>query len=79
MNKKINLKDKTEMIKYFSQWFNIIPFLDVRQLYNDGDRSILLLLNDGTDRYIDGYTMEELEQEYSNGCIFGLDKGRNKK
>ncbi len=66
---------KQEMEKYFSQWFDIIPFDDVKQLYKDGDRSILLLTPDGIDRYIDGYTLEELEREHENGALFGLERG----
>lgn len=66
--------NKKEMEKYFSEWFNIIPFSDVRHLYVDGDRSILLLTSDGTDRYIDGYSLEELEREYKKGALFGLEK-----
>ncbi len=58
--------NKQDMEKYFSQWFEIIPFDDVKQLYEDGDRSILILTPDGTDRYIDGYTLKELEKEHKS-------------
>jgi len=66
--------NKREMEKYFSQWFNIIPFSDVKQLYEDGDRSILILMPNGTDRYIEGYTLEELEKEHESGALFGLER-----
>jgi hypothetical protein len=66
--------DEYIMKTYFSKWFELISFEEAEELYNDGDRNVLLLTPDGTDRYIEGYTLDELRQENNNGCWFGLEK-----
>lgn len=39
--------------EYFSKWFDIIPEHDARTLWNDGDRSFLVLnIEDGIDMQI---------------------------
>ena len=47
--------------EYFSKWFDIISEHDARTLWNDRDRSFLVLnIEDGTDRYADCF--ENLEE-----------------
>ncbi|GEM_PF-4602266 len=72
-DKQIEIDDYV-LAAYFSKWFNIIPFHDVEKIYKDGNRNILLLQPDGSDRYIEGYTLEELREENNNGSKFGLEK-----
>lgn len=61
--------------EYFSKWFDIISEHDAKILWNDGDRSFLVLsTEDGTDRYADYFeTFEEIKETYPN-VLFGLDK-----
>lgn len=63
-----------DMEKYFSEWFNIISEHDAEQLWNDGDRSFLVLTTDGSDRYADCFeTWEELKETYPD-ALYGLEK-----
>ena len=48
--------------EYFSEWFDIIPKHDAKMLWEDGDRSFLVLASDGSDRY-------GKELIYSGYCI----------
>lgn len=61
--------------EYFSKWFDVIPEHDAKILWNDGDRSFLVLnTEDGTDRcatYFENF--EEIKKTYPN-VLFGLDK-----
>ena len=41
--------------EYFSEWFDIIPKHDAKMLWEDGDRSFLVLRSDVTDAYADCY------------------------
>ena len=60
--------------RYFSEWFDIIPFSDAKQLWEDGDRSFLVLASDGSDRYADNFeTWEEIEESYPD-ALFGLER-----
>ena len=60
--------------EYFSEWFDIIPKSDAKMLFEDGDRSFLVLANDGSDRYAEGFeTWEEIEATYPD-ALFGLEK-----
>lgn len=60
--------------RYFSEWFDIIPKSDAKMLWEDGDRSFLVLASDGTDRYADNFeTWEEIEQSYPD-ALFGLER-----
>lgn len=64
--------DKSAMKSYFSNWFKIISYSQVVEYYKS--KSILLLLQDGTERFIDDdYTLEELREEANNGALFALD------
>ena len=57
--------------KYFSEWFDIIPKHDAKMLWEDGDRSFLVLRSDGTDAYAEWYdSWEEIPED----ALFGLDK-----
>lgn len=57
--------------EYFSEWFDIIPKHDAKMLWEDGDRSFLVLRSDGTDAYADCYdNWEEIPED----ALFGLDK-----
>ena len=57
--------------EYFSEWFDIIPKHDAKMLWEDGDRSFLVLRSDGTDAYADCYdSWEEIPED----ALFGLDK-----
>ena len=60
--------------EYFSEWFDIIPFSDAKQLWEDGDRSFLVLASDGSDRYADNFeSWEEIEATYPD-ALFGLER-----
>ena len=60
--------------RYFSEWFDIIPKHDAKMLWEDGDRSFLILASDGSDRYADNFeSWEEIEHSYSD-ALFGLEK-----
>ena len=61
--------------EYFSKWFDVIPEHDAKILWDDGDRSFLVLsTEDGTDRYADCFeSFEEIKETYPN-VLFGLDK-----
>ena len=62
------------MEKYFSEWFDIIPEHDAKQLWNDGDRSFLVLATDGSDRYADCFdSWEEIKATYPD-ALYGLEK-----
>ena len=57
--------------RYFEEWFNIIPKHDAKILWDDGDRSFLVLRKDGSDAYADCYdSWEEIPED----ALFGLDK-----
>ena len=59
--------------RYFSEWFDIIPFSDAKMLWEDGDRSFLVLASDGSDRYADCFeSWEEIETTYPD-ALFGLE------
>lgn len=57
--------------RYFEEWFNIIPKHDAKILWDDGDRSFLVLRKDGSDAYADCYDSWEGIPE---DALFGLDK-----
>lgn len=60
--------------EYFSEWFDIIPKSDAKMLWDDEDKSFLVLARDGTDRYADNFeTWEEIEQSYPD-ALFGLER-----
>ena len=60
--------------EYFSEWFDIIPKSDAKQLWEDGDISFLVLASDGTDRYADNFeSWEEIEESFPD-ALFGLEK-----
>ena len=61
--------------EYFSKWFDIIPEHYAKILWDDGDRSFLVLsIKDGTDRYADCCeSFEEIKETYPN-ILFGLNK-----
>lgn len=61
--------------EYFSKWFDIISEHDARTLWNDRDRSFLVLnIEDGTDRYADCFVnFEEIKRSFPD-ALFGLDK-----
>ena len=60
--------------EYFSEWFDIIPKSDAKMLWDDEDRSFLVLASDGTDRYADNFeAWEEIEQSYPD-ALFGLER-----
>ena len=57
--------------RYFEEWFDIIPEHDAKILWDDGDRSFLVLRKDGSDAYADCYdSWEEIPED----ALFGLDK-----
>ena len=73
----IYIKQNTK--EYFSKWFDIIPLKDALMLWEDGDRSFLILTPDGTDRYADCYEkFSEILGEVDNGALLGLEKAENK-
>ena len=60
--------------EYFSEWFDIIPFSDAKMLWEDVDRSFLVLASDGSDRYADNFeSWEEIEESYPD-ALFGLER-----
>lgn len=60
--------------RYFSEWFDIIPKSDAKMLWEDGDRSFIVLASDGTDRYADNFeSWEEIEETYPD-VLFGLER-----
>ena len=60
--------------EYFSKWFDIIPKHDAKMLWEDGDRSFLILKSDGTDCYADCFdSWEEIEESYPD-ALFGLER-----
>ena len=66
--------DKYTLKRYFSEWFDIIPKHDAKMLWEDGDRSFLVLASDGTDRYADNFeSWEEIEATYPD-ALFGLER-----
>ena len=65
--------DKYNLERYFSEWFDIIPKHDAKMLWEDGDRSFLVLASDGSDRYADNFeSWEEIEESYPD-ALFGLE------
>lgn len=65
--------------EYFSKWFNIIPLKDALILWEDGDRSFLILTPDGTDRYASCYeNFGQILIETSNGALIGLEREEKK-
>ena len=66
--------DKYNLERYFSEWFDIISKHDAKILWEDGDRSFLVLASDGSDRYADCFeSWEEIETTYPDS-LFGLKK-----
>ena len=60
--------------EYFSEWFDIIPKHDAKMLWEDGDRSFLVLASNGSDRYADCFeSWEEIEATYPD-ALFGLER-----
>lgn len=58
----------------FSKWFDIISKPDAKMLWEDGNRSFLVLASDGSDRYADNFeSWEEIEATYPD-ALFGLEK-----
>ena len=71
--------NRNEMIQHFSQWFDIIPIHDAIMLWEDGDRSFLILTPDGTDRYASCYeNFGQILIETSNGALIGLEREEKK-
>lgn len=67
------VEDKYNRERYFSEWFNIIPENDAKTLWDDGNRSFLVLRKDGTESYADSYkSWEEILLE--DEVLFGLEK-----
>lgn len=65
--------DQYNLERYFSEWFDIIPKSDAEALWNDGDRSFLVLSSDGSDRYASNFeSWEDIEAAYP-GALFGLE------
>ena len=65
--------DKYNLERYFSEWFDIIPKHDAKMLWEDGDRSFLVLASDGSDRYADNFdSWEEIEATCPD-ALFGLE------
>ena len=66
--------DKYNLERYFLEWFDLIPKSDAKMLWDDGDRSFLVLANDGSDRYASHFeTWEEIKHIYPD-CLFGLER-----
>lgn len=66
--------DKYNLERYFSEWFDIIPKSDAEALWNDGDRSFLVLSSDGSDRYASNFERwEDIEAAYTD-ALFGLER-----
>ena len=65
--------DKYNLERYFSEWFDIIPKHDAKMLWEDGDRSFLVLASDGSNRYADNLeSWEDTETTYPD-ALFGLE------
>ena len=63
-----------EKLENFCNHFDIIPKEDAMQLWEDGDRSFVVLATDGTDRYAECFeTWEEIEENFPD-ALFGLEK-----
>ncbi len=62
--------------RYFSEWFEIIPFLEAYSRCKNGDKSFFVLKEDGTYCCADNYgTWEELEYLYYDcAALFGIEK-----
>ena len=66
--------NKHNLERYFSEWFYIVSKSEARQLWEAGDGHLLVLTNDGTDRYADNFkTWEEIENSFPD-ALFGLEK-----
>lgn len=66
--------DQYNMERYFSEWLNVIPEQDAQMLWQDGDRSFLVLATNGDSRYADCFeSWEELKETYPE-ALFGLEK-----
>lgn len=66
--------DQYNLERYFSEWFDIIPKSDAEVLWNDGDRSFLVLSSDGSDRYASNFeSWEDIEAAYPD-ALFGLER-----
>lgn len=66
--------DQYNLERYFSEWFDIIPKSDAEALWNDGDRSFLVLSSDGSDRYASNFERwEDIEAAYTD-ALFGLER-----
>lgn len=65
---------KYNLERYFLEWFDLIPKSDAKMLWDDGDRSFLVLSSDGSDRYASNFeTWEDIEQSYPD-AYFGLER-----
>ena len=62
--------------RYFSEWFDIIPFDEGKKRWDDGDKTFLVLREDGTECYAECYGgWEEIEDLYTNSdALFGLER-----
>lgn len=70
-DKHFFINDVHNRERYFEEWFSIIPEHDAKILWDDGDRSFLVLRKDGSDAYADCYdSWEEIPED----ALFGLDK-----
>lgn len=66
--------DKYNLERYFLEWFDFIPKSDAKMLWDDGDRSFLILSSDGSDRNASNFeTWEEIENTYPD-ALFGLER-----
>ena len=66
--------DQYNLERYFSEWFDIIPKSDAEALWDEGDRSFLVLSSDGSDRYASNFeSWEDIEVAYP-GALFGLER-----
>lgn len=66
--------DKYNLERYFLEWFVLIPKSDAKMLWDDGERSFLVLASDGSDRYADNFeSWEEIEHSYPD-ALFGLER-----
>lgn len=67
--------DRMTMKTYFSRWFNIISLRDAEMLWEDGDRSFLVLRRDCSDAYADNYdSFEEIVEQVYDGALIGLER-----
>lgn len=65
--------DDHNLERYFSEWFDIIPESDAETLWNDGDKSFLVLSSDGSDRYASNFeSWEDIKATYPD-ALFGLE------